>query len=588
MYENIKTFSIVIIFISFLTINTYVFYEFFTNLFKKLPKKSRFALIGLSFMTSPTLIYIGLIFDSHLLWVSLHIMAYSYLVYLKRKKLFDVKAFRIQDKYLFFGGMIILAQSIFVYYYDAINHISMNHPDNLANYNWAIWNSNSGEINYPPGLSSLVIPLMKMFDIFYNLNFIGATLGIVGFFVLVLTLRSIFEIKQVILLMIVLLSPLFNTLTTVRFGFHGGSTFQVILISYVAFLIVSIQNKLILDKLSLIFAFNTIIFTQAGLFSIPQIATLLILNLLLILILSYIKLIHPRAGVVFILSSFVGSLFAILYTSFTQIQSIIDFLYPSSSSSSSSSSITTTTNLDIIQDFLYPVLPIRPLFESSLSFISYLVLPILLYILYIALRNKNVPTLVVILTTLYFLFVTQTGIFEFSFAKGRAGWNTLLLVPISFILHFSNFTIRLKTKFLVVVAAMSFTTSLVSPPIAYRIESDEAHYEFKNLVSGREVSLYSDFSDAKFIGKNVRMISKEKLNYDLNSNYVLLNMSDMLPDLFKANIRRYEDRDYNVFYETQTKIINMNLKTKRIFIEQLKKQGYKVLLEESEFIILKG
>jgi hypothetical protein len=580
MYENIKTFSIVIIFISFLTINTYVFYELFTNLFRKLPEKSRFALIGISFFSSPMLVYLGLLLDSHFLWMTLHISAYFYFIYLKKQKLFDVKAFRIQDKYLFFGAMIIFAQSIFVYYYDAINHISMNHPDNFANYRWAINNSNSGKIGYPPGLSSLIIPITKLFDLFYNLNFIGSTLGLVGFFVLILTLKAFFEIKQIILLMIVLLSPLFNTLTTVRFGFHAGSIFQVILISYVVFLIVSIQNKLILDKLSLIFVFNTIIFIQAAISSIPQIATLLMLNLLLILILSYIRLIHLRAGVVFILSSFLGLILAILYTSIIQIQSIFDFF-----SSSSSFSI---TSLEFFMDFFNPVFPIRPIFESSLSFISYLVLPILLYILYTALRNKNVPMLVMIFTTLYYLFVTQTGIFEFSFAKGRAGWNILLLVPIVIILHFSNFIYKLNTKFLIVIASLSFTTSLVFPPTAYRIESDEALWAFKNLVSGREVNLYTDFSEAKFIGSNIIMISKEELSYDLNSNYVLLNISNMLPDLFKANIRRYEDRDFNTFYETQLNIKNTKLKNQDIFIEQLKKQGYKVVLKEPEFTILKG
>jgi hypothetical protein len=87
MYEKIETSLIIITFISFLTINTYVFHELITNQFKKLPKKSRLALVGLSFLTSPTLIYIGLIFDSHLLWVSLHIIAYSYLIYLKKQKL---------------------------------------------------------------------------------------------------------------------------------------------------------------------------------------------------------------------------------------------------------------------------------------------------------------------------------------------------------------------------------------------------------------------------------------------------------------------------------------------------------------------
>jgi hypothetical protein len=280
-----------------------------------------------------------------------------------------------------------------------------------------------------------------------------------------------------------------------------------------------------------------------------------------------------------------------LYTSINQIQSIFDFFYSSSSSSSSSSSTTTTTtttNLDVIKDFFNPVLPIRPLFESSLSFISYLVLPICLYIFYIALRNKNVPILVMIFTTLYYLFVTQTGIFELSFAKGRSGWNVLLLVPIAIILHFMNFINKLKTKFLVAIAVISFTSSLIFPPTAYRIESDEALYAFKNLVSGREVNLYSDFSEAKFIGSNIIMISKEELSYELNSNYVLLNISSILPDLFKANIRRYEDRDFNTFYETQLNIKNTKLKNQDIFIEQLKKQGYKVVLKESEFIILKG
>jgi glycosyltransferase involved in cell wall biosynthesis len=196
--------------------------------------------------------------------------------------------------------------------------------------------------------------------------------------------------------------------------------------------------------------------------------------------------------------------------------------------------------------------------------------------------------LVMIFTTLYYLFVTQTGIFEFSFAKGRAGWNILLLVPIVIILHFSNFIFKLNTKFLVVIASLSFTTSLVFPPTAYRIESDKALYAIKNLVSGREVNLYSDFSEAKFIGSNIIMISKEELSYDLNSNYVLLNISSILPDLFKANIRRYEDRDFNTFYENQSNIINTKLKNHDIFIEQLKKLGYKVVLKESEFIILKG
>ena len=93
MYEYIKTFSIIITFISYLIINTYVFYELITNLFKKLPEKSRFALIGISFFSSPVLIYIGLLFDSNVLWITLHIIAYFYFIYLKKQKLFNTKTF---------------------------------------------------------------------------------------------------------------------------------------------------------------------------------------------------------------------------------------------------------------------------------------------------------------------------------------------------------------------------------------------------------------------------------------------------------------------------------------------------------------
>jgi hypothetical protein len=461
----------------------------------------------------------------------------------------------------------------------------MNFPDSFTNYRWAILNYNLEGVAYPPGLSSLIIPLMKLFNLFYNLNFIGSTLGVVSFFILILTLKTFFEIKQMMLLIIVLLSPLFNILTTVRSGFHGGSAFQVVLINYATFLILSIQNKTILNKLSLIFIFNTLIFFQAGIFSIPQLATLLILNFLLSSLIIFYRFIRLREGVIFIISSFVGSFLSIVYTNKSQIKSSTDTLYASSSAFSSAPSI---SYFDIVQDFLNPTFPIRPIFESRLSFTSYLVLPILLYVLYTALRIKNVTLLVIVTSTIYYLFVTQTGVFEFSFAKGRSGWNLLLLVPIVFILYFSNFITSLKTKFLFMMAAISFATSIVSPPTSYRIDSEEGLYAIKNLTLGREINLYSDFSDAKFIGNNINIISKEELRYNLESNYVLLNMSNSIPDLYEANWRRYEDRDFKSFYENQSNIVNKRLKNHYIFIEQLTRQNYKVLVIEPEFTILKG
>jgi hypothetical protein len=138
------------------------------------------------------------------------------------------------------------------------------------------------------------------------------------------------------------------------------------------------------------------------------------------------------------------------------------------------------------------------------------------------------------------------------------------------------------------MAAISFATSIVSPPTSYRIDSEEGLYAIKNLTLGREINLYSDFSDAKFIGNNINIISKEELRYNLESNYVLLNMSNSIPDLYEANWRRYEDRDFKSFYENQSNIVNKRLKNHYIFIEQLTRQNYKVLVIEPEFTILKG
>ena len=100
MYEYIKTFSIVITFFLYLTINAYVFYEIVINLFKSLPKKTRFAFTGLSFLISPILIYIGLLFDSHFLWATLHIISYSYLIYLN--------CYRYQQQIYLFANRYIL------------------------------------------------------------------------------------------------------------------------------------------------------------------------------------------------------------------------------------------------------------------------------------------------------------------------------------------------------------------------------------------------------------------------------------------------------------------------------------------------
>jgi hypothetical protein len=230
----------------------------------------------------------------------------------------------------------------------------------------------------------------------------------------------------------------------------------------------------------------------------------------------------------------------------------------------------------------------RPIFDSIYSFGAWALFPILLYLLFGAHKRRNIPLLIFVLSTLYYLIVTQFGVFEFSYSKGRAGWNLLLLAPICIIIFLSKFINRLKPTLLFLLVLISAVSSLVSPPVTYRIEPEEALFRFRNLVSNKDVQLFSDFSAARVLGQNVELINEEELSNNYGSKYVLLNLSNRLPDPVLSNLKRFEDSDLNNFYKDQESIINERLLNHAQLIKNLKQNGYSVISENSDFIILRS
>ena len=572
----VKLFSLVL----FLLINTHVFYEIIKSYIKDFNKNNKFVFIGIGFYMSPTLVYISFLLGSKTFWILLHLIAYALYLYLKRLHSFKLAINFIHNKFIYFGLLIILITAIYVYFYDAVNHISINNLDNLNTYDWAYYNYYL-KIIYPPALMGFLVLLIEDVNIIFYLNYIGATLGLLSLLVIIWVVKSFLSINQSFLLTAILLSPFLNILTIMRFGLHAGSVFQVVLVTFLSLLVVFLRENISRKKLSLILIFNALIFVQAGITSIPQTATFIILSFFLITYLIIFRFISLNYGLLFISSSILGSLLSVTYQKKIHIETTLTFITPSSSSSSS-------VFLDAVKDFVLPVGLPRPIFDSIYSFGAWVLLPILFYLLYGAHKRRNIPLLIFVLSTLYYWIVTQFGVFEFSYSKGRAAWNLLLLAPICIIIFLSRFINRLKPTLLFSLLLISAVSSLVLPPVTYRIEPEEALFRFRNLVTNKDVQLYSDFSSARVLGQNIELINEEELSNNYGSKYVLLNLSNRLPDPVLSNLKRFEDRDLNNFYKDQENIINERLLNHALLIKNLKQNGYTVISETLEFIILKS
>jgi hypothetical protein len=579
------TFLFILVYIFLLAVNTYVFNTIITNFFDF---KNKYFSVGLSFLISTSIIAVSIALELKWFWVILHIIAL--LIFLKIKNFSKSTKIPV-SKDNFFLILVLLLHSVFIYFQDSFKFISMNHPDNFANYQWAIDNLDMNGISYSPGLTGLAALVIKVFDLQYMLNIVGSVLGITSFIAILIVLRTVFNLNQLIVLTSILLSPIFNSLSIVRIGFHAGPIFQLCLISFLIYFYVSIEDVRIKNSLQINSFFYFLIFYQAGIVSPHQTLTLIplaVILLLCMLIFKKINFVNLLLRIFFIL---LGFYLSIIYIDSQKIKSIYDI----TSNNSESILISRTTNLSIENiylnyfiDFINPTLPIRPIFESYLSLFSYiLIIPIIL-LLYRFYKSKNIFIFIISISTLYYLLVTQTGILELSFTKGRSGWNLMILSSILFITLIGAKIKKLNNLFTSGIVLLSFISSMFLPPKVYRYESEQALIEIKQIALKSQIFLYSDFVNRNFISKNVVIIDDLNDSRIFNPNsYVLLSLSTKIPDLFKANIRKFEDRDFESFFLEQKYKIDENLQKNMGITRSLTAKGFNILIENKDFIILK-
>jgi hypothetical protein len=582
---SILNFSIfaAIITLIFVSLHTYIYYSILAYKFS-FEGAHRFVLVGIGFFTLPTFVYLSLLLHNKYLWIILDILFIIYFIKLKlqfRSKIIIDYNNNYQLLIICVGILTLL----YSHFYDAFTNISMTHPDNFSNFNWAHFHSSYETILYPPGISGILIPIMNFVDIKFALNFIGAILGILTFCIILQILSVTMSKFELILLSSILISPLYNVLTLARIGIHTGAYFPILVVTNLTLIVLMTRKARVVNDNQLLSLF-LITFLQAGIIAPHQTFTLVILNFSIISLFAFSRLLKYQFSLKIVAAICLGFALSILYISSSRLKSIESIIYSSSSSSSSSSLYF------FAEDYLSIKFPIRPIFESNNSMFAYLALFFSIAWLIVSYKRKDYQNFIIGYFTVFYGVVTQTGIFELSYTKGRAGWNFMMLFAIAFTIVATKLLDNFPRKFTVVIPLVIMLTSLLYPPIRYRIEPEEALTFTRTTLqveSMRKIDLYSDFSEAQFIDPRVNLITDIDLfNTDFSKKYVLLNMDVTLPDKFLANIRKYEDRNFAKFDEEQQNIMTKRIDRNIKLVSLLKQKGFEIISNSNLYYLFRN
>jgi len=589
MYLSFYDVIVIFSFVIFLSVTTFSCYILLQSYLIRESNNSNLEFIGILFLTPTTIVTLLHLIGLVHVWFYFSIMILVILITLRKSKSYLIKIKKINKSEVILLFSIFLL-SIFVYYFDAYNNISLNHPDAITNYYWAKTLVESKELIIQPGLSGLLYPLLNLFEIRYLLNYIGATLGIVSYFVILLMLNSILGRKGLLVFVLISLSFPLNVLTTVRFGLHSGVIFQVIILSYLIFFIKVLESKSYIDNFRTNALIFFLIFFQAGMFSASQTLTLLVLCLFLFSILG----IYFRKSFYYSLLYFIMSFFGFLSTIFLLgPKSLTNSVVNISSTLPSNSIVKADIEEDnylltVINDFVLPVKQFRPLLESHYAIGSYLLVIPLVLISIQTFKRQNLKLLTFSLSCLFYIVVLNTGIFELTLAKGRSGWNLLLLVPITLILLIKNNLHVLPKNLFRYLIFVIFLTNILQPPRPHRPFPEEAFVLAKQISRYETHYIYSNIPHLEVVSRNlivvddlVKIISSRTNNiailYTPNSETGLISKKENLFSLiFNQGV-----------YKNNTSLSTRRGDKNLTIINHLKQNDFIIFQENIDFIILK-
>jgi hypothetical protein len=178
--------------------------------------------------------------------------------------------------------------------------------------------------------------------------------------------------------------------------------------------------------------------------------------------------------------------------------------------------------LTVIIDFVLPTNQIRPLLESYYAIGTYLLIIPLLLISVHTFKKQDFKLLIFSLSCLFYIVVLNTGIFELTLAKGRSGWNLLILFPVTLVLLIRNALHNLPITLFRFSIFIIFLTSLFNPPRANRPYPEDA-FIFAKQISEYEINyVYTNIPNLEVASKNLIIVEDLAKIISLETNNIAI------------------------------------------------------------------
>jgi hypothetical protein len=390
--------------------------------------------------------------------------------------------------------------------------------------------------------------------------------------------------KSLQIFFLVILLPIFNSIIFTRIGFNAGQLTFLLIIQTIVVILKTGEGKFPSIHFGIILI--------SGLLIQPHLLMLWIFPFLLTVEYFKRKNVINKVGkiYIFIISFFIFLIIYYLLLSDNSLATFgledfnLDFYNPN----------LVSELIEIIWSIIQIKGPIRPPYESLISLGSYIAI---IFILFSLSLSKERTLVALGIFTLCLGIITNTGILEIEYFKGRIGIYFFYAFVIFFLIIIEKikFSNRIYNPVILILGMII----LIDPPKSYRIYDERIYFSINSLESKEfKTSIYTQFDSMEAIHPRfiATRIDSNINNSNLNLNYYLimknkpqliaLNNSSILADAKLSNQLAYSDRDISRFYESKKKEININRFNNNLLKQLLLKNNYRIVVNESEYLIL--
>lgn len=507
---------------------------------------------------------------------------------------------------------LIIISLVYTRFYDSILNIS---PGNIDTFNHALFLKDLASIGYigntyyAPGFHIFLFPFYSFFGITSLYRFAGPAIGLLIILSILFLFIDIFKKRESVFLMLLLFSiPLFNDLSMQTISFFSSSL-SFIFFATILYLLIHhnefSDNIYFIFFLLLIFALSITvpymligIISTIGVFFLYLFAnkqkkySLFVFKLLIIasfgLLVAFghvflqTKILHPKEN------------------GFPKIPIINTEKETVSVTNNYTNSYLSNKNI-FINKYIYPlytsgidILKIKKIrrIDSIISAGAYVWIIISFFAFIYSTKKKNETLLIISFFSIIYGIITQSGILEMSYYKGRNGWYLMLLsiLGASFI-----FDIIYKNKYkniFMILFIILFFYSFTSPPIFYReyfIEPFNIANKIKQNFPNQKIQFITNYKEISLLSNNFSIKplnpSSLELNTSINNQFLILNKKYFYPDPTKYHLLLTGDKNFQVFRSIQNRKEQEQKKTNDLINNSDKFNSYKIYYENKNIII---